>query len=119
MAEEPEGALITLLDEDGNEHEFQHLASLEHEGTTYVALVPSFDEPEEAIDSDGELIILKVVFDEESGEDILEAIEDDIEFNTVSEKFEEMLEDEYDIISDDDEEDEENSDDEKGDEENS
>jgi uncharacterized protein YrzB (UPF0473 family) len=98
MADESEGAIITLLDEEGNEQEFQHLASLEHEGSTYVALVPAYEEPEEVLDSDGELVILKVVFDEESGEDMLAAIEDDDEFDVVSHKFEDMLEDDYDII---------------------
>jgi uncharacterized protein YrzB (UPF0473 family) len=102
MPQEPEDDLITLLDEDGNEHEFEHLASLEHEGSTYVALVPAYDKPEQLLDSDGELVILKVVFDEESGEDVLAAIEDENEFRAVSEKFEEMLDDEYDILDEED-----------------
>jgi uncharacterized protein YrzB (UPF0473 family) len=121
MAEEKEDAIITLLDEEGKEHQFEHLASLEHEDSTYVALVPANEDAEQLLDSDGELVILKVVYDEESGEDVLEAIEDDDEFNAVSAKFEEMLEDEYDILDDEDTLSEEDSLDgeELGDEENS
>lgn len=98
MADEQEENIVTLLDEDGTEHEFEHIGSLEHDGSTYVALVPAYDDPEQMLDSDGELVILKVVYDEEAGEDVLAAIEDDDEFNAVSEKFEEMLDGEYDII---------------------
>jgi len=105
MPEAPEDALITLLDEDGQEHEFEHLASLEHEGSTYVALIPSYEEPEQVLDSDGELVILKVVYDEEAGEDILSAIEDEDEFNIVAQQFEEMLDEEYDILEDEEPED--------------
>ena len=102
MADEQEGNIITLLDEDGTEHEFEHLGSIEHDGSTYVALVPAYDDPEQILDGDGDLVILKVAYDEESGEDVLAAIEDDDEFNAVSEKFEELLDDEYDIIDEED-----------------
>ena len=105
MAEEPQGTLITLLDEEGKEHEFEHLASLEHEGSSYVALVPAYSEPEDILNSDGELVILKVITDEESGDDLLEAIKDDDEFEAVSAKFEELLEDEYEILDEDEDED--------------
>lgn len=101
MADEQEGNIITLLDEDGTEHEFEHIGSIEHDGSTYVALVPAFDDPEQMLDNDGDLVILKVVYDEESGEDMLAAIEDDDEFDAVSEKFEEMLDGEYEIIEED------------------
>ena len=107
MPDEPEDTLITLLDEDGKEHEFEHLASLEHEGATYVALMPSYSDPDEVLDSDGELVILKVEYDEDAGEDVLAAIEDEDEFNAVSKEFEEMLDDEYDILDEDDEDEDE------------
>lgn len=100
MEREPEGSLITLLDENGNEKEFEHLATLEYENTRYVALVPAFQQPEELIESDGDLVILKIV-PGENGEDILATIDDDDEFQAVSEKFEEALENEYEIIDDD------------------
>jgi uncharacterized protein YrzB (UPF0473 family) len=103
MEREPDGTIITLLDEEGNEHEFEHLASLEHKGSTYVALIPAFDSdaPEKTVEDDGELLILKVVV--ENGEELLSAIEDDLEFAAVSEKFEELLDDEYQILDGDEE----------------
>lgn len=99
MDREPEGTLITLLDEDGNEREFEHLATLEYNGSSYVALVPAFLEPEELVESDGELVILKMVPDED-GEDILSSVDDDDEFEAVSSKFEKMLENDYEILED-------------------
>lgn len=102
MEREPDGSLITLVDEeDGTEKEFEYLASLEHDGTTYVALVPAFMEPEEFVESDGELVVLKVIKDE-SGEDILASIDDDDEFDIVTSKFETMLENDYDILDNED-----------------
>ena len=105
MEREPDGTLITLLDEDGTEKEFEHLATLEHEGSTYVALVPAFMEPEELVESDGELVILKMIEDE-NGEDILSSIDDDDEFDAVAHEFEEMLENDFEIQDIDDDSDE-------------
>lgn len=100
MAEEPEGTLITLMDENGKEHEFEHLATLDHEGSTYVALVPAYTEPEEFVESDGELVVLRMATDPESGDDMLESITDEDEFHAVLGEFEEMLKDDYDIMDD-------------------
>lgn len=96
MEREPDGTLITLLDEDGTEKEFEHLASLEYKGSTYVALVPAFMEPEQLVENDGELIILKMIQDE-NGEDILVSIDDDNEFYNVSHEFENLLENDFEI----------------------
>lgn len=95
MEKEPDGTIISLLDEEGNEQEFEHLASLEYNGENYVALAPYFENPADLVEDDGELVILKIV--EEDGEEMLSAIEDDAEFDTVSKKFEDLLADEYEI----------------------
>ncbi|MDR3644922.1 MAG: DUF1292 domain-containing protein [Clostridia bacterium] len=95
MGKESDGTIISLLDEDGNEQEFEHLASLEYNGADYVALVPYFENPEDLIEDDGELVILKIV--EEDGEEMLSAIEDEEEFDNVSQQFEKLLEDDYEI----------------------
>lgn len=99
MEREPEGTLITLSDEDGNEREFEHIATLEHNGSSYAALMPCFDDPEELVESDGQLVILKAVTDE-NGEEILATVDDDDEFEAVSKKFEKLLEDDYEIEDD-------------------
>lgn len=105
MAMEPEGTLITLQDENGKEHEFEHIATIEHEGSSYVGLVPATDSPEDMLGGDGELVILKIVTDED-GEELLAAIEDDDEFEAVAQKFEDLLDEEYDILYEDEENDE-------------
>ena len=93
MSEEYGPDILSLVDEDGNEHEFEVIDSLEEGGERYLALVPAIDE--EQLDEDGELVILKVVEDE--GEEFLEAIEDEEEFDKVSAIFVERLEEFYDF----------------------
>lgn len=100
IEKEDDGTLITLLDEDGNEQEFEHLASLEYNGSDYVALVPYYSDPEKLIESDGELVILKTAEDE-NGEQLFSVIEDDKEFSAVADRFRDALEDEYELDDED------------------
>lgn len=97
MSEEMEFGpdLMTILDEEGNEHEFEVADTLEDNDERYMALIPVFDDAEELLEDDGELVILKVVQEDE--EEFLEAIEDEEEFNRVSAIFMERLQDDYDI----------------------
>jgi uncharacterized protein YrzB (UPF0473 family) len=76
--------LITLTDEDGVETEFEVVASLEMNGTLYYALRPVEDNDE------GACVILKLEKDED-GEDILSTIDDDDEYETVADAFEDLL----------------------------
>ena len=62
----------------------------------YVALTPVFDDAEEIIEDDGELIILKVV-EEDDGETYLEPIEDEAEFDEVGNLFEQRIAELYDF----------------------
>ncbi|MCL2857779.1 MAG: DUF1292 domain-containing protein [Oscillospiraceae bacterium] len=99
MSEEMmEGAdLITLVDEDGQEHEFEIIDSVEQpDGSEYVALVPVMGDDDPEAEDNGELIILKVV-QEEDGEEVLEAVEDDDEFERIGEVFKERLKDAFDF----------------------
>lgn len=75
--------LIQLQDENGNDVNFEHLMTVEYEGSYYIVL-----EATEDMDDckEGEAIILKIVRDEESGEDVYATIEDEAEFNAVLEK---------------------------------
>ena len=68
---------MTIVDEDGTEFELEVLSTLEHNGSTYLAVIPAGCEE----DSDPEVSILKST--EEDGEPILCAIEDDKELETV------------------------------------
>lgn len=87
--------LITVQDDEGNEHIFEELDRIETDQGRYVAMLPTFDSEEEMLESDSELIILKVF--EEGDETYLAAIEDDDEFDEVADIFEERLSDLFEI----------------------
>ncbi|MCH5170103.1 MAG: DUF1292 domain-containing protein [Oscillospiraceae bacterium] len=103
MSEEYNPDLVTVMDDDGNEHIFEELDRIETDTARYVALLPYFENAEEMLEDDGEIIVLKVT--EEDGETYLVQIEDDDEYEEISAIFEERLaelfngEDEDDILS--------------------
>ena len=68
---------MTIVDEDGTEFELEVLSTLEYNGCTYLAVIPAGSDEEEDI----EVSILKSV--NEDGEDILCAIEDEEELESV------------------------------------
>jgi len=86
--------ILSLVDEDGVEHSFELIDSLDVDDKSYVALIPVVDD-DSLENDDGELIILRII--EEDGQEFLEAIEDEDEFNEISAMFMERLEDFYDI----------------------
>lgn len=87
--------IVSVVDEDGVEHIFEELDRIETDDARYVALLPVYDDDEEILDDDGELIILRV--SEEDGETYLEPIEDDEEFDRIGAAFEERLADLFEI----------------------
>lgn len=89
--------LVTLMDEDGVEHEFEVVDSLEVDDEEYIALVPVFENPEDSLEDSGELVILKMVTDEETNEEYLEPIENEEEFTKIADLFMERLEDFFDF----------------------
>lgn len=98
--ERMEKDVISLLDEEGKEHEFEIVDALELDGKEYLALVPLYDESQaaESLEDSGELVILRVSEEEdESGEQYLDAIESEEEYNKVAELFMGRLEDYFDF----------------------
>ncbi|MBO5944002.1 MAG: DUF1292 domain-containing protein [Clostridia bacterium] len=95
MSEEFNPDLVSVIDENGVEHVFEELDRIETDTAKYVALLPVYDDADEILDDDGELIILKVC--EEDGETYLEPIEDDNEFNEIGKIFEERLSELFDF----------------------
>ncbi|MCL2883992.1 MAG: DUF1292 domain-containing protein [Oscillospiraceae bacterium] len=87
--------LVTVTDEDGAEHEFEVADAVETDEGRFVALLPVFENPEDSLDDDGELIILQVV--EQEGEEMLVPIEDEALFDEIADIFEERLSDQYEI----------------------
>ncbi len=96
MSEEFGNDYITLIDDDGVESEFEHIDTLEFNGETYIALVPAFDDAADSVEADGELVVLKVTADPESGEDLLVTIDDDAEYEEVGQMFLDRLDEMYD-----------------------
>ena len=88
--------ILTLIDDDGVEHQFEVGDSMDYEERRYMALVPVFDEAEELLEDSGELVVLEVV--EHDGEGYLEPIEDEALFNRIAGMFMERLEEEFDFV---------------------
>ena len=86
MSEEYGNDFVTLIDEDGNEVEFEHIDTVEYNGVTYLAFIPA----EVSIEEGAEVVVMQIV--EENGEDLLEEVEDDeiadAVFNIVMERAE-------------------------------
>lgn len=93
--------IITVTDDDGVEHQFEEIDRIEtDDGNRYVAMLPIFENSEELLEDDGEVIILKVI--EEKGETYLIEIDNENEFNEIRDLFQERLDElfEYDEESD-------------------
>ncbi|MDD4568807.1 MAG: DUF1292 domain-containing protein [Tepidanaerobacteraceae bacterium] len=79
---------ITLLDESGQETEFEVLGVINVEDIDYAVLIPIDDDEDQAyifrIDSD------------EDGEEVLSEVEDDEEFDMVKKAWEALCEDDFD-----------------------
>ena len=90
--------LISLVDEDGQEFMFEILDRYDEDDNHYLAVAPYYEDAEEMLEEDGELIILKSVEDETDGDPYLVPIEDETEFNRISAIFVKRLEEYYDII---------------------
>lgn len=87
--EEFDPLIVSVVDEEGEEHIFEELDTIEIDDSEYVALLPIYDD--EVTDEDGELIILKRNYD---GDEIyLEPIEDEDEFMKIGKMFENRLAD--------------------------
>jgi uncharacterized protein YrzB (UPF0473 family) len=75
--------VITLVDEEGAEHDFTVVDIINVDGSEYAILLPVEEENDEAI-------ILKFTHDEE-GNELLVDIEDDEEWEKVADAWEETL----------------------------
>lgn len=87
--------IISVTDENGDEILFELLERYESDNGVYVAITEYKDESEEVVDGDYEVIILKVVDD--GDDEYLEEIEDEDEYNKVSDILMKMVEEQYDV----------------------
>ena len=88
---EDEG-IVTMVNEDGEKHDFLHLDSFELNGETYVVLLPA-DEGDEDCE---EVLIYTLKIEEDESETLL-PIEDEAELDAAYEEFKRRMSDEYDF----------------------
>ena len=90
--------IYTLVDEDGNEQAFELLDVMKTENDRYFALIPYYEKPEESLEDDGDLVILKSEIVD--GEEMMATIDDDEEYERIGaiflERLDNMFEDEFD-----------------------
>jgi len=84
--------ILVLVDDEGVEHQFELVAELEIEEDVYRVLIP-LEEEEQLDEEEVEVIILKVVYDEE-GNQFLSDIEDDEEWERVADAWQELVDSE-------------------------
>ena len=95
MANEYGNDYIVLTDDSGQELEFEVLGSVECDGMTYVGLIEQFEDPAAQLESDGQLIVLKAIEDD-NGEEVFVTIDQD-ELAKVLPLLEEALGEIYDM----------------------
>lgn len=88
-----EADLLTLIDDEGQEHEFEIIDELENDDGHFMALVPTQQDPEE-ISSDAETYYIFEVI-EEDGEEQLQEVEDHELLDKLADLFESRFNDAY------------------------
>ena len=86
-----DNAVITLVDEAGNEIEFMHILTFMYEDERYMALAPA-DTDEDA--EEAEIVFMHIV--KAGGEDGLEPVENEVLLDELFEVFCELLDGEED-----------------------
>lgn len=94
MEQDYGASIISLIDDEGQEHEFEILDELDNDDGHFMALIPTEQDPEEAAGDAETYFIMEVITDEE-GEEILQEVEDDEVFNRLADVFEERFNEMY------------------------
>ncbi len=89
MEENFSADIVTLVDDEGIEREFEVLDFIENSKGRFYALMPNFELPDENLDKDETYFIFEIV--EENGEEQLVEVEDDELLDNLSEEFEKRL----------------------------
>ncbi len=87
--------IISVTDENGNEILFELLERYETDDNVYVAITRYYETDEEIVDGDYEVIILKV--ENDGGDEYLAEIEDEMEFEQISDILMAKVEEKYDV----------------------
>lgn len=87
-----EEGIVTMVNEDGEKHDFLHLDSFDLNGETYVVLLPADEGDEEC-----EEVLIYTLKVEEDGSETLLPIDDEAELDMAYEEFKSRMSDEYDF----------------------
>ncbi|MCM1286381.1 MAG: DUF1292 domain-containing protein [Acetobacter sp.] len=87
--------IISVSDDEGNEILFELLERYETDEDVYVAITRYYDTDEEIVEGDYEVIILKVAND--GDEEYLVEIEDEMEFEQISDILMTKVEEKFDV----------------------
>lgn len=90
--------LFELIDSDGNKKNFELIDAAEIDGEQYYAMVPAIED-DDFLNADCDLVILKSIY--ENDEEILASIDDDDEFEKVSEFFLRRMEEAMEMMDED------------------
>ena len=94
MSENFSADLITLIDDEGIEREFEILDYIENDKGRFYALLPNFTLPEEVASSEeGTYFIFEIV--DEDGEEQLAEVEDDDLLNELADMFEKKFDEKF------------------------
>lgn len=88
--------IISVSDDNGNEMLFELLERYETDEDVYVAVTRYYETDEEIVDGDFEVITLKVEADDDGNEYLVE-IEDEMEYEQVSDILMAKVEEKYDV----------------------
>lgn len=104
MNDEYSADLLTLVDDEGEEHEFEILDVIDNDDGCFYALLPTFETPQDKVDAEGTYYIFEAI--EENGEQQLAEIEDEALLDKLAGLFESRFEELYDDSEEEDETDE-------------
>lgn len=85
--------IITLIDDEGIEREFEILDFIENDKGKFYALLPNFELPDDIPNKEDSYFIFQTI--QENGEEQLEEVEDDDVLDELSEIFESRFDENY------------------------
>lgn len=88
--------ILSVTDDEGNEILFELLERYETDEDVYVAITEYRDDSEDIVEADFEVLILKVSEDD-NGDEYLEEIQDEMEFEQISDILMAKVEEKFDV----------------------
>lgn len=88
--------ILSVTDDEGNEILFELLERYETDDDVYVAITEYRDDSEDIVEANFEVLILKVSEDD-NGDEYLEEIQDEMEFEQVSDILMAKVEEKFDV----------------------